>query len=233
MKIKNIIKSCISIKIRHWVVTILHKFKYKLIVGSGTYISKSKFENNCFVGDNCKVTNTVVGKYSYITEGARISHAKIGKFCSIGPNLRIGMASHPIKKFVSTSPMFHSKNTNLNVSFVKKNEIETHKYVDKKKLFFTEIENDVWIGANVTIMDGVKISNGAVIGANSLVTKNIPPYAIAKGYPAKIVKFRFTKSQIKELLDISWWHKSDKWIIRRTNLLKDINKFLKTKKILN
>ena len=112
---------------------------------------------------------------------------------------------------------------------LKKNEIETHKYVDKKKLFFTEIENDVWIGANVTIMDGVKISNGAVIGANSLVTKNIPPYAIAKGYPAKIVKFRFSKSQIKQLLNIAWWYRSDKWIISRTNLFKDIKKFLKIK----
>ena len=227
------IRSLIPKKIRHWIITIWHKYKYKLIVGSGAYISKSEFEKNCSVGDNCKITNSVVGKYSYITEGARVSRTKIGKFCSIGPNLRVGMASHPIKKFVSTSPVFHSKNTNLNVSFVKKNEIETHKYVDKKKLFFTEIENDVWIGANVTIMDGVKISNGAVIGANTLVTKNIPAYAIAMGSPAKIVKFRFTKSQIKELLNISWWHKSDKWITSRNNLLNDINKFLKKNNFLN
>ncbi len=223
------IKNFIPKKIRHWIITIWHKFKYKIIVGSGSYISKSKFEKNCSVGDNCTVTNSVVGKYSYITEGARISHAKIGKFCSIGPNLRVGMASHPIKKFVSTSPMFHSKNTNLNFSFVKKNEISTHKYIDKKKLYFIEIENDVWIGANVTIMDGVKIGNGAVIGANSLVTKNIQPYAVAVGMPAKIIDYRFNKSQIRKLLNLEWWNRDDEWLIQKVDLLKDINKFLKNK----
>lgn len=223
------IRNFIPKKIRHWIITICHKFKYKLIVGSRTYISKSEFEKNCAVGNNCQVTNTEVGKYSYITEGARISHAKIGKFCSIGPNLRVGMASHPIKKFVSTSPMFHSKNTNLNVSFVKKNEISTHKYIDKKKLFFIEIENDVWIGANVTIMDGVKIGNGAVIGANSLVTKNIPPYAVAVGMPAKIINYRFNKSEIRKLLNLEWWNRDDKWIKGNVNIFKDIKKLLKNK----
>jgi acetyltransferase-like isoleucine patch superfamily enzyme len=221
------IKSFIPKKIRHWIITIWHKYKYNLIVGSGTYISKSEFEKNCAVGNNCQVTNTEVGKYSYITEGARISHAKIGKFCSIGPNLRVGMATHPIKKFVSTSPMFHSKYTNLNVSFVKKNEITTHKYIDKKKLFFIEIENDVWIGANVTIMDGVKIGSGAVIGANSLVTKNIPPYAVAVGMPAKIINYRFNKSEIRKLLNLEWWNRDDEWLIHKINLFKDVKKFLK------
>jgi len=139
----------------------------------------------------------------------------------------VGMASHTIKKFVSTSPMFHSKNTNLNVSFVKKNEISTHKYIDKKKLFFVEIENDVWIGANVTIMDGVKIGNGAVIGANSLVTKNIPPYAVAMGTPVKIINYRFTTSQIKQLLNLKWWSCDDKWISGNVNIFKDIEKLLK------
>lgn len=223
------LRSLFPTKIRHWIITIWHKYKYKLIVGSGTYISKSKFEKNCSVGNDCKVTATVVGKYSYITEGARITHAKIGNFCSIGPNLRIGMPSHPIKKFVSSSPVFHAKHTNMNVSFVKKNEFLTHKYIDKKKLFFVEIENDVWIGANVTIMDGVKISNGAVIGANSLVTKSVPPYAAVMGTPAKIAKFRFTKSKIKQLLNLEWWYKDDEWIIRKINLLKDVNKLLKKK----
>lgn len=68
------------------------------------------------------------------------------------------------------------------------------------------IENDVWIGAKVTIMSGVKIGNGAVVGACSVVTKDIPPYAIVAGNPARIVKYRFTESQIKDLLQIEWWN---------------------------
>ena len=68
------------------------------------------------------------------------------------------------------------------------------------------IENDVWIGAKSTIMSGVKISNGSVIGANSLVTKDVPPYAVVVGNPAKIVKFRFNPKQIESLLTIGWWN---------------------------
>lgn len=67
------------------------------------------------------------------------------------------------------------------------------------------IENDVWIGAKSTIMSGVKIHNGAVVGANSVVTRDVPPFAIVVGNPAKIVKYRFTEEQIDSLLKISWW----------------------------
>lgn len=67
------------------------------------------------------------------------------------------------------------------------------------------IENDVWIGAKSTIMSGVKIHNGAVVGANSTITKDVPPYAIVVGNPGKIVKYRFTEKQIESLLKISWW----------------------------
>jgi virginiamycin A acetyltransferase len=67
------------------------------------------------------------------------------------------------------------------------------------------IENDVWIGAKSTIMSGVRIHNGAVIGANTVVTRNVPPYAIVVGNPAKLVKFRFSEKQIESLLKIAWW----------------------------
>jgi serine acetyltransferase len=67
------------------------------------------------------------------------------------------------------------------------------------------IENDVWIGAKSTIMSGVKIRNGAIVGACSVVTKDVPPYAIVAGNPAKVVKYRFTEEQIEKLLSIEWW----------------------------
>jgi acetyltransferase-like isoleucine patch superfamily enzyme len=67
------------------------------------------------------------------------------------------------------------------------------------------IENDVWIGANSTIMSGIKIGNGAIVAAGSTVTKDVPPYAIVAGNPAKVVKYRFIEEQIEKLLSISWW----------------------------
>lgn len=70
----------------------------------------------------------------------------------------------------------------------------------------TIIENDVWIGHNVTIMPGVKIGNGAIISTNSTVTKEVPPYTIVGGNPAKEIKKRFSDEKIKELLDLEWWN---------------------------
>ena len=67
------------------------------------------------------------------------------------------------------------------------------------------IENDVWIGAKSTIMSGVKIGNGSVVGSCSVVTKDVPPYSIVVGNPARVVKLRFTELQIERLLKISWW----------------------------
>lgn len=81
------------------------------------------------------------------------------------------------------------------------------------------IENDVWIGAKSTIMSGVKISNGAVVGAGSVVTKDVPPYAIVAGNPAKIIKMRFSDKQIEELLNISWWDWSEEKIRENAMLM--------------
>jgi serine acetyltransferase len=68
------------------------------------------------------------------------------------------------------------------------------------------IENDVWIGAKATIMSGVRIGNGAIVAAGSVVSKDVPPYAIVAGNPAKVVKYRFSDEQIKKLLSIAWWN---------------------------
>lgn len=90
------------------------------------------------------------------------------------------------------------------------------------------IENDVWIGAKSTVMSGVKISNGAVVAAGSVVTKDVPPYAIVGGNPAKIIKFRFDETQIKNLLNIAWWDWEETKIRDNAELMwsSDINKFI-------
>lgn len=95
------------------------------------------------------------------------------------------------------------------------------------------IENDVWIGAKSTIMSGVKISNGAVIGSCSVVTKDVPPYAIVVGNPARIVKYRFDEEQIRNLLKINWWNWTENKIKDESMLLwsKDINYFIEKHKI--
>jgi acetyltransferase-like isoleucine patch superfamily enzyme len=90
------------------------------------------------------------------------------------------------------------------------------------------IKNDVWIGAKSTIMSGVKISNGAVVAAGSVVTKDVPPYAIVGGNPARIIKYRFDKSQIEKLLNISWWDWDEDKIRENAELMwsSDVDKFI-------
>jgi serine acetyltransferase len=91
------------------------------------------------------------------------------------------------------------------------------------------IENDVWVGATSTIMSGVKISNGAVVAGGSVVVKDVPPYAIVAGNPAKVVKYRFSEEQIEKLIKISWWDWEEQKIRDNAMLLwsDNIDEFIK------
>ena len=114
-----------------------------------------------------------------------------------------------------------------------KNKIQAEQFYSKssvinKKTLDITIENDVWIGRGATILPGVNIGNGAVIGAMSVVAKNVPPYAIAVGNPCKIIKYRFTADQIAKLLLIQWWLFDDEKIVAIADRLQsnNIDKFI-------
>ena len=143
-----------------------------------------------------RLAKVSVDDYTYISENAKISITSIGKFCSIGPNFLCGWGIHPISG-LSTSPMFYSTMKQNGCSLTSENKISERKSIS--------IGNDVFIGMNVTILDGVTVGHGAVIGAGAVVNKDIPPYAIAVGCPAKVTKYRFDEDVISLLLKISWW----------------------------
>ena len=90
----------------------------------------------------------------------------------------------------------------------------------------TIIGNDVFIGANVTVLDGVKIADGAVVGAGAVVVRDIPPYAIAVGVPAKVVKYRFDEDKIKTLLEKQWWNGKEEDLQKVEKKFWDIKSFL-------
>lgn len=121
----------------------------------------------------------------------------VGKFSSIGPNCTFIM-SHINYNFITTTKLD-------DISLFVHGKGNTTSYSRGDII----IGNDVYIGANVTIMDNVKIGNGAVIGACSLITHNVPAYAIVYGNPAKVVKYRFTEEQIEKLEKIEWWNRDD------------------------
>lgn len=147
-----------------------------------------------------KINIKHVGDYSYCAEQPLIMdriNSRIGRFVSIGRGVSIGMSNHPLD-FLSTSPFFYFNS----LGFKDKDMPQHDEY---RILPPVIIGNDVWIGDNVKIKNGIKIGDGAVIGTSAVVTKDVPPYAIVTGIPAKIIKYRFSEDIIKELLELKWW----------------------------
>ncbi len=202
--------------------SIINKIKnYRRIKSTG-YISKSAMikdswiSGNVVLNDNVQVIddvricgNVIIDSFSSVFGPntqlySKINSIKIGKFCSIARGVTFQEYNHRISN-ISTY-MINSK-------FLKK---DIHSDIESKGDI--NICNDVWIGAHSVILSGVKIGNGSVISANSVVTKDIPPYAIVGGCPAKIIKFRFNKSTIELLERLQWWDKSVDWIFEHEDL---------------
>nr|WP_261511157.1 CatB-related O-acetyltransferase [Chryseobacterium paludis] len=171
-----------------------------------------------WLGNNVIMINSSIDDFSYIAEGSVISETKMGKFCSIGPSVRTGPGKHPTHTFVSTHPSIYSNPTNLLRNFSKE---DNYKY--RKDIV---IGNDVWIGANAIILNGIKIGDGAIIGANSVITADVEPYAIVVGTPGKLIKYRFSQEEIDFLLKLKWWDKSNEWIELNSENLLDIKKLI-------
>ena len=154
----------------------LSKFYYHPLLGKKVKLfGRIQFEENVCIGD-----------YTYIHGFAYLARIHIGKFCSIAKNLSCITSNHDYKQF-STYP-FASDITRVSELAGKKGFDNFIPILPNSQSDTTEIGNDVWIGENVSIMRGVIIGDGAVIGTNSLVIHEIPPYAIAVGCPARIIK---------------------------------------------
>lgn len=185
--------------------------------------TKTVFEGANVMHKNVCVSSAHVGYGTYIGENSSLPNCHIGRFCSIASNVKVVTATHPTSKFVSTSPMFFSTLKQSGKTFCKKNKFNEFLKVDDRYLI---IGNDVWIGEGVTIKGGVRIGDGAIVAMNACVTKDVPPYAIVGGVPAKIIRYRFTDEQIKFLLEFKWWNKSLDWIEKHAEIFVDIETFI-------
>jgi acetyltransferase-like isoleucine patch superfamily enzyme len=181
-------------------------------------IQRCKFGRYNTIYKYSRLRNMAIGDYSYIARNCQIYNTQIGKFTCIGPNVVTGMGAHPSSHFVSSHPLFYSTlGQSSGLVIVEKNLFDEFPE--------TTIGNDVWIGNNAIIKYGIKIGDGAIIGSGAVVTKDVAPYSIVGGVPAKVIKYRFTPDQISFLLDFKWWDKDLEWLKANKQLFQDIDQF--------
>ena len=166
----------------------------------GKAVCNSIVDKTTKINSGSSITNCIIGRYNNIGYDNEISNTVIGNFCSFSDHVYIGGAEHPID-WVSTSPVFE----NVKNSGPKRKFAEFDLPKEKK----TIIGSDVWIAHGVSIKAGVKIGHGAVIGTGAVVTKDVPPYAVMAGCPAKLLKYRFDEITILALLESEWWNLTD------------------------
>ena len=178
------------------------KNKKKGVVSYTPYISlKTSIGTNTTIENNSQIDEyTNIGENVYIGRNCYLTKVDIGNYCSIANNVSIGQGEHNIYK-VSTSSLFYD---------------DPYNELTNKDCI---MGNDVWIGVDSIILRGVTIGNGAVIGANSVVTKDVPSFAIVAGSPAKVIKFRFDEKIINLIERSKWWEldlESAKEVIRNS-----------------
>lgn len=187
----------------------------------GSAILNSKIDKTSRVEAGSHIVNSSFGRYSYCGYDCQIINCDIGSFCSISSNVVIGGSQHPME-WVSTSPVFREGKDSI------KKKYSEHEFEDNKR---TIIGHDVWIGQNVLIKRGVTIGVGSVIGMGSVVTRNVEPYTIVGGCPARVIRKRFDDYIIDKLQEIKWWNFNDeelqeyaKYFTNPSNFIKKVNK---------
>lgn len=182
-----------------------------------------KVDKTAFINRFVKAKESSIGAHTYIGANTDIECAEIGKFCSIADHCRIGMAGHTLS-CLSTSPIFTRVVNGCHEQWV-----ENDVFPDEQDVP-ANIGNDVWIGSHALIRGGVTIGDGAIIGAGAVVVKDVPPYAVVGGVPAKVIKYRFSQEVIDRLEEMKWWDMPDEVLKKNIGMfqkekinIKDIN----------
>jgi phosphonate metabolism protein (transferase hexapeptide repeat family) len=171
------------------------------------------------IGEKSVIDQTAIGDYTYLAGFNQVNYSRIGKFCSIATYVRLNPGNHPSNRVTQhhmtyRRQMFDLMDTDDEAFFAWR---QTHQVV---------VGHDVWLGHNVCVMPGVNIGNGAVVGSGAIVTKDIEPYTINVGVPAKPIKRRFDKTIAAALEEIRWWDWSNDMLKEKILDFNDIEAFV-------
>jgi virginiamycin A acetyltransferase len=176
----------------------------------GTHVvdSETTFEapialHNAFVFH----TPITIGAFTYLGERTHIAQARIGRYCSIAKDVQIGLLRHPTDWLTSAAlafmpfPAFEEPLMDADPMWQRTLPVQPF----EDEFATTTIGNDVWIGNGACIREGISVGDGAIIGAMTMVTKDVPPYAIVVGNPGRVIRMRFDDATIERMLAVQWW----------------------------
>ena len=190
----------------------------KCIIGDFSRVYKSELMEYVKIDRNNFILSSTIGRYTYSGNFTAIQEVEIGSFCSVSWGVSIGGGEHQLDSFTTHDVLYNNR-----YGFTISDDKASDRYQQK-----CQLEKDVWIGANSVILRGVHIGNGAVVGAGSVVTQDIPDYAIVAGNPAKVIRYRFSDDVIERLLSSKWWTLKPDVLMEKVVPLRDagIEKFL-------
>jgi phosphonate metabolism protein (transferase hexapeptide repeat family) len=171
------------------------------------------------VGPRTYIVESTFDDYSYAAGDVMIIYSKVGKFCSIASHVRVNPGNHPMDRVTQ----HHCTYRRVQYRF---GDCDDEDFFDWRRAAKCTIGHDVWIGSSAIVLPGVQIGTGAVVGAGAVVTKDVAPYEIVGGVPAKPIRKRFTDDVITKLMQITWWDWDRQTLEARFHELQDLDTFL-------
>jgi phosphonate metabolism protein (transferase hexapeptide repeat family) len=185
---------------------------------SNVLIHDSHFGAYTEIGANSMVVETHFDAYSYTAGDNQIIYADVGKFSNIASHVRINPGNHPMERVTLHHMTYRRKMYGFGE--------DDAEFFAWRRAHRCSVGHDTWLGHNVIVMPGVSIGHGAVIGSGAVVTKDVPPYMIAVGVPAKVLRPRFPERVIEALLRIAWWDWDHAMLGARLEEMNDVNAFI-------